>query len=59
MIKIKKLEFPYDIDYLKVKGEKDTYRTIVGKYRILYLIFEDKKLVTVIKVDKRSRVYKR
>ncbi|OFV67139.1 MAG: Plasmid stabilization system [Candidatus Syntrophoarchaeum caldarius] len=42
---------------MRVKGEKGVYRARVGKYRILYSVFEEEGLVLVLKVDKRERVY--
>jgi len=30
----------------------------VGKYRILYTIFEKERLVLVLKEDKKGRIYK-
>ena len=52
------LENPYDVSHVKVKGEEGVYRARVGKYRVLYLIFEEERLVLIIKADKRERVYR-
>jgi len=43
---------------VKIKGEEGVYRARVGKYRVLYSIFDDERLVLVLKVDKRERVYR-
>ncbi|RJS73466.1 MAG: type II toxin-antitoxin system RelE/ParE family toxin [Candidatus Syntrophoarchaeum sp. WYZ-LMO15] len=51
------LENPYEVPHVRVKGEKGVYRARVGKYRILYSVFEEEGLVLVLKVDKRERVY--
>ncbi|WP_343217807.1 type II toxin-antitoxin system RelE family toxin [Halotia branconii] len=42
----------------KLKNEEDLYRIRVGIYRVIYEIFEDIFLVTVIKVKHRNQVYK-
>jgi mRNA interferase RelE/StbE len=55
---ISSLQNPHDMPHVKVKGEEDVYRARAGKYRVLYSIFEGEKLVLVLKVDKRGRVYR-
>lgn len=42
---------------IKLKGEDSVFRIRIGDYRILYEIYTNRKLVLVINVDKRSRVY--
>ena len=42
----------------KLKGQENTYRIRVGDYRILYDIFDDILLVTVVEIGHRSKVYK-
>ncbi|WP_048084631.1 type II toxin-antitoxin system RelE family toxin [Archaeoglobus profundus] len=53
------LKDPFSSKPVKVKGEENTFRLRVGKYRILFFIDEDQKIVIVSKVDKRERVYDR
>jgi len=43
----------------KLKGYDSLYRIRVGKFRIVYKIDEKEKIVYVVLIDKRSRVYKR
>ncbi len=50
-------ENPYSYPYKKIKGETNLYRVRVGRYRILYEIDKNSKLIVVIKIDKRERVY--
>ena len=58
-LKISLLSDPFEIDSIKIKGEENTYRTRLGDYRILFLIQKEKNIVVVVRIDKRSRVYKR
>ena len=43
---------------IKLSGEENAYRTRVGKYRIIYEIFDDQVLVSVINVDHRKDIYR-
>ncbi len=52
------LEKPYEVPHVKIKGKEGVYRARLGKYRVLYSIFEEERLVLVLKVDKRERVYR-
>ncbi len=42
----------------KLKGEINQWRIRVGKYRIIYEIYDDRLLVVVGNIDKRGEVYK-
>ncbi len=42
----------------KLKNGKNRYRIRIGDYRILYQIFDDNLIVTVIRVGHRSKVYR-
>jgi len=44
---------------LKMSGEENTYRVRVGKYRIIYEIYDRILLVSVIKVGHRREIYRR
>lgn len=44
---------------IKLSGEENAYRTRVGKYRIIYEIYDAEVLVSVINVDHRKDIYKR
>ena len=52
----KLLSDPFSLDTIKIKGEEHTYRTRIGKYRILFII-EDKS-VYIVDFDTRGKVYK-
>ena len=41
----------------KIQGEENSYRIRVGDYRVVYDIFDDILLITVIRVKHRSQVY--
>ena len=43
---------------IKLSGEENAYRTRVGKYRIVYEIFDSQVLVSVINVDHRKDIYR-
>ncbi|MEH1796564.1 MULTISPECIES: type II toxin-antitoxin system RelE family toxin [unclassified Nostoc] len=41
----------------KLKDEENTYRIRVGEYRVIYEIYDDILLISVVKVGHRSQVY--
>lgn len=43
---------------IKLSGRENTYRTRVGKYRIVYEVYDEKVLVLVVNVDHRKDVYR-
>lgn len=43
---------------IKIQGKENTYRIKISDYRVLYDIFDDVLLISVVKVDHRSDVYK-
>jgi mRNA interferase RelE/StbE len=47
---------PFDLDTVKIQGEDQTYRTRIGKYRILEIIQDG--LVYVFDFDTRGKIYK-
>ena len=56
--KLSEIANPYSVKAVKLK-DRDAYRVRVGDYRILYTVDDDKKIVVVFKIDKRSRAYDR
>lgn len=42
----------------KLSGQENAYRTRVGKYRIIYEIYDSKVLVIIINIDHRKDAYK-
>ncbi|MHA1835638.1 MAG: type II toxin-antitoxin system RelE family toxin [Candidatus Odinarchaeia archaeon] len=48
---------PFGYPYKKIKGETSLYRIRIGKYRILYEVYSNHKLIKIIKIDKRETVY--
>lgn len=41
----------------KLSGKDNTYKTRVGKYRIVYEIYDKKVLIVIVRVDHRKQVY--
>jgi mRNA interferase RelE/StbE len=41
----------------KLRGEKNLWRIRVGEYRVIYTIYDDKKVVDIIAVRHRSGAY--
>ncbi len=56
---IDKLSDPFSLPYEKLKGEKNVYRIRVGDYRVIYLVDKQNKVVFILKIDKRERIYDR
>ena len=51
-------ENPFPSDVIRVVGRKEkVFRVRVGKYRILYVVFDDKKEILVTDIDRRESVY--
>ena len=42
----------------KLQGYDDVYRIRVGKYRIVYEVFDDRVVVIVLKVGHRKDIYR-
>ncbi|WP_457548734.1 type II toxin-antitoxin system RelE family toxin [Archaeoglobus sp.] len=53
---IERLSDTFLYSYEKLRGRKNVYRIVVGDYRIIYYI---DKIVSVLLVDKRERIYDR
>ena len=51
-------ENPFSYPYRRIEGKTNMYRIRIGKYRVLYKVDEKERTITVLKIDKRSRVYK-
>ena len=51
---------PFPNNSVRIKGWKEKlYRIRVGNIRILYFVEEESSTIFILKIDKRSRVYKR
>lgn len=50
-------EDPFPNDAIKLKGEGNVFRIRVGKYRVLYEVYHENRVVLISKIDKRERVY--
>ena len=50
---------PFPSDSKRVKGRKEkVFRVRVGDFRILYVVFNERNLLFISKIEKRSKVYK-
>jgi len=58
--KLKQFEdFPaVRLDIVKIAGETDTFRLRIGNYRALFKVYEQDKIIIVVKVDVRKRIYR-
>ena len=57
---LKRLEnnpIPSDAKFIGRENGEKVFRYRIGDYRALYSVDENKKVVLVIKIDKRPRVY--
>ena len=48
---------PFSYPYKKLRGEQRTYRIRLGRYRILYEVHPDTKIIYILKVEERGNVY--
>lgn len=58
---LKRLEnnpVPSDAKFIGREGGEKVFRYRIGDYRVLYSLDETKKIILVMKIDNRSRVYK-
>ena len=46
------------LDLLKIAGEENTFRARIGKYRALLKVYEKERIIVIIKIDVRGKVYK-
>jgi len=51
-------ENPFSYPYKKIRGEPHLYRIRIGNYRVLYEIDEPNRRIMILKIDRRSKVYK-
>lgn len=42
----------------KLQGEENSYRIRVGEYRIVYEIYDDILLISIVRIGHRSKIYK-
>lgn len=49
---------PRPHDCLKLEGSENAYRTRIGRYRIVYEIYEKKVFIVVVNIDHRKDVYR-
>jgi len=52
-------ENPYSLPYEKLRGYENIYRVRVGKYRAIYEIDKNQRVVCILRIEKRGRAYQR
>jgi len=55
---LKELRKPFSLNIKKLKGS-EFYRIRAGKFRVIFYIDHENKVVVIFRIDKRERVYKR
>ena len=55
--KLKENPYPSDVKFIGREGREKVFRYRIGDYRALYSINENNKMIFVMKIDKRPRVY--
>ncbi len=50
-------ENPYSYPYKKLRGYTSLFRIRIGKYRILYEVDKQRKIIIILKIEKRENVY--
>ncbi|MEM3382668.1 MAG: type II toxin-antitoxin system RelE/ParE family toxin [Candidatus Bathyarchaeia archaeon] len=57
--KLRQLEdFPaVKLEIVKIAGEANTFRLRVGKYRALFKVYEQEKIIVIAKIDTRKKIY--
>ncbi len=50
---------PVPKNAIKLKALENVYRIKVGKYRVLYKIFFERKLIVIARIGKRESVYEK
>ena len=49
---------PGGVDVTKMSGAEDSYRTKVGKLRIIYTVIQEEKRIIITRVKYRKSVYR-
>jgi len=51
-------ENPFKVESTKLKGFNNVYRIRVGNVRVIYEIVFEERIIFILKIDFRGRVYK-
>lgn len=46
------------LDVVKIAGEENTFRLRIGNYRALFKVYEQEKVIVIVKLDIRKRIYR-
>ncbi len=58
LVKLQENPYRRDLDIKKLRHFENDYRLRIGKFRLLYTIFEERLLIYFFKADSRGDVYK-
>ena len=47
-----------NFDIRKIQGEKDMYRVRIGKYRLIYFVDKNTKMIHILKIETREKAYR-
>ncbi|MBU0569384.1 type II toxin-antitoxin system RelE/ParE family toxin [Patescibacteria group bacterium] len=56
--KLPRSSFPKGVNITKITGSKNTYRTRIGKIRVIYTVYAEKREVIITKVSYRKNAYR-
>jgi len=46
-----------EFDIRKIGGTENTYRARIGDYRVIYFIDKPNKIIHILKLERRERIY--
>ena len=46
------------LDIVKIAGERDIYRIRIGDLRVLMKVYDEEKIIIIVKIDRRGKAYK-
>ena len=57
--RLEKNPVPSNVKFIGRESGEKIFRYRIGDYRVLYSIDKNKKIILIMKIDKRSRIYDR
>lgn len=50
---------PFSVPFTRIKGEINVYRIRIGDYRILFEMDKEERIISILKVEHRKKIYSR